>query len=117
MNLSKENLKISNVYYFLQGNINYYLHKFNLLSLHLVEQFYFRVGKLHTNCYTYNECQKTKCGCDLIKQMYSNKVCSSVRCRQVKFKSKKSWLKFREFKIAKKYIKDGKNRLRRVQHR
>jgi len=99
------------VWYFLQGHANYLLWKRDLLPVYLVEQIYYRFGKIDNNCFNYNECQNQKCGCDLTKQLFSNKTCDVGYCNYPKFLSEKSWRKIRALSLVQKRRAYGKERL------
>lgn len=93
--------------YYLQGHFNYWRHKKNLLPTHLVSQVYYKAGLLDSVCYKRNECQKLKCGCNLVIQLYSNKTCN--KCNLPKFVKKKDW---KHFRALTKIWKKGYERLK-----
>lgn len=95
MILLKESLK--KVKYFIQGNVNYYLFFKNsrLLPKHIKEQIQYRFSGLGADCIERNECVIQSCGCNLAKQVMSNKVCKDSICRYVKFKDKNHWELFK----------------------
>ena len=85
--------RVKNVYYFLQGNINYFLYYRDLLPLHIKEQIHYRVAKIRSECFQANQCLNKSCGCHLVKVLMSNKLCIKESCKYTKFKSKRKWEK------------------------
>jgi len=105
---------LENTRNFIQGfsySYLYYSKSFGrLLSKCIREQIQYRFSGLGKECIESNTCQEADCGCDLSKQVMSNKLCYGS-CRYDKFMSEEEWEKFKENNETEQRICIGKTLL------
>lgn len=93
--MKKEKITISNIFYFIQGNIRYRLYYNKILSKlirkHIREQIDYRIAVMSKECYDTGSC--TMCGCKTTALQMSNKSCNKP-CYPPMMK-KKEWELFK----------------------
>ena len=100
-----KNIKIKDIYYFLQGNLRYRLFYSNFVFLirpHILEQIELRIKSMDKECYNNGQCKL--CGCKTTALQMCNKSCEG-NCYPTMI-SKKKWKKFKV--TTKYYEKDTK---------
>lgn len=72
----KNKINLKNIFYYLQGNIRYYLYysQFDgLIRNHIIEQIDARITCMDTTCYAQGSCKL--CGCETTHLQMCNKSC------------------------------------------
>lgn len=87
-------MKLSDIFYYIQGNIRYQLFysRFDfLIRKHIKEQIRFRIKVMNSECYNSGSC--IKCGCKTTALQMCNKSCDGD-CYPPMVIKKKSWDKY-----------------------
>jgi len=71
----KAKINIKNIYYYLQGNLRYWLYYNHpgFLSKHIFDQIWTRINSMDKECYKAGQCKM--CGCQTTALQMSNKAC------------------------------------------
>lgn len=84
---------LSNIFYYLQGNIRYFLFRFarKLLPKYIQEQFHYRMNSIKKECFFSGSCRN--CGCSIPQLQMADKKCS-VGCYP-EMKTQSDWEEYK----------------------